>query len=81
MEGRSGADRRAKESDLLARVDEARRAVAAQQARVTDAAERLRVAQQTADAARRAGNKHATNAVAASNKVAPPSNAGLYAEV
>ena len=47
------ADRRAKESDLLARVDEARRAVTAQEARVADAAERLRVAQQTADAARR----------------------------
>ncbi|PPQ29947.1 AAA family ATPase [Rhodopila globiformis] len=47
------ADRRVKESDLLARVDEARRAVAAQETRVADAVERLRIAQQAADAARR----------------------------
>ncbi|MFL5256956.1 MAG: AAA family ATPase [Rhodopila sp.] len=48
------ADRRARESDLLARVDEARRAVAAQEARVADAAEHQRIAQEAADATRRA---------------------------
>jgi uncharacterized protein YhaN len=48
------ADRRAAESDLLARIDEARRTVSTQETVVSEAADRLRVAQQKADAARRA---------------------------
>ena len=48
------ADDRAQASDLLARIDEASRSVASQQARVVEAADRLRVEQEKADAARRA---------------------------
>nr|WP_294506619.1 AAA family ATPase [uncultured Rhodopila sp.] len=48
------ADDRASASDLLARIDEARRTVASQEQRVVQAADHLRIEQEAADAARRA---------------------------
>jgi uncharacterized protein YhaN len=47
------ADRRTEHSDLLARIEAAKRAVESQEALVSQAADRLRVALQKADAARR----------------------------
>jgi uncharacterized protein YhaN len=48
------ADDRARASDLLARIDEAKQTVAAQEARVVEATDHFRVQQEKADAARRA---------------------------
>jgi uncharacterized protein YhaN len=48
------ADDRARASDLLARIDEARRSIVLQEGLVAEAADRLRVEQEKADAARRA---------------------------
>jgi uncharacterized protein YhaN len=47
------ADRRTEQSDLLARIEAVKRAVESQETLVSQAADRLRVAQQRADAARR----------------------------
>nr|WP_294523061.1 AAA family ATPase [uncultured Rhodopila sp.] len=48
------ADQRTEQSDLLARIDAAKRSMESQETLVSQAADRLRVAQQKADAARRA---------------------------